>query len=103
MSLAGRAVQITKGNDAAALDSLAAAYAEKQQFENAVLTGRRAQAQAERENRPALRPPSSAESRCTNLNNPTEQANHNPAPKTSFSRRDVRREVGREARSWSTE
>ncbi len=53
-SLAGRAVQLTRGNDATALDALAAAYAEKQQFENAALTARRAEAQAAKENQPYL-------------------------------------------------
>ncbi len=42
------------GKDAQALDTLAAAYAEKGQFADAALTARRAQARATEENQPAL-------------------------------------------------
>jgi len=54
LAYAVRAVQLSKGNDARILDTLAAAYAEKRQFANAVLTARRAQARAIQENQPAL-------------------------------------------------
>jgi hypothetical protein len=47
-------VEISGGNDARLLDTLAAAYAEKGQFANAALTARRAQARASQENQPAL-------------------------------------------------
>src|ERR1035441_4176377 len=49
-----RALEHSGGNDPRLLDTLAAAYAEKGQFADAVLTARRAQAQASQENQPAL-------------------------------------------------
>jgi len=49
-----RAIELSGGKDARMLDTLAAAYAEKRQFANAVLTARRAQARAAQENQPAL-------------------------------------------------
>jgi tetratricopeptide (TPR) repeat protein len=54
LAFAVRAVQISGGNDARLLDTLAAAYAEKGQFANAALTARRAQARASQEHQPAL-------------------------------------------------
>jgi tetratricopeptide (TPR) repeat protein len=54
LALAVRAVEHSGGNDPRLLDTLAAAYAEKGQFADAVLTARRAQAQASQENQPAL-------------------------------------------------
>jgi tetratricopeptide (TPR) repeat protein len=54
LAFAVRAVELSGGNDARMLDTLAAAYAEKEQFANAALTGRRAQARAAQENQPAL-------------------------------------------------
>jgi tetratricopeptide (TPR) repeat protein len=54
LAFAVRAVEISGGNDARLLDTLAAAYAEKGQFANAALTARRAQARASQENQPAL-------------------------------------------------
>jgi Flp pilus assembly protein TadD len=54
VALAVRAVQLSAGKDAAVLDTLAAAYAEKQQFEDALSTARRALALAARENRSEL-------------------------------------------------
>ena len=54
LAFAVRAVEISGGNDARLLDTLAAAYAEKGQFANAALTARRAQARATEENQPAL-------------------------------------------------
>jgi hypothetical protein len=47
-------VQLSGGNDARTLDTLAAAYAEKGQFAEAAATARRAQARAAQENQPAL-------------------------------------------------
>jgi Flp pilus assembly protein TadD len=49
-----RALQLTGGKDAQVLDTLAAAYAEKGQFANAVPTARRAQALAAQQNQAAL-------------------------------------------------
>ena len=54
LALAVRAVQISGGNDARMLDTLAAAYAEKGRFAEAAATARRAQARAAQENQPAL-------------------------------------------------
>jgi tetratricopeptide (TPR) repeat protein len=54
LAFAVRAVELSGGNDARMLDTLAAAYAEKEQFANAALTGRRAQARAAQENQPSL-------------------------------------------------
>jgi tetratricopeptide (TPR) repeat protein len=54
LAFAVRAVELSGGNDARMLDTLAAAYAEKGQFADAVLTARRALAHAARENQPAL-------------------------------------------------
>jgi tetratricopeptide (TPR) repeat protein len=54
LAFAVRAVEISGGNDARTLDTLAAAYAEKGQFAEATLTARRAQARAGQENQPAL-------------------------------------------------
>jgi tetratricopeptide (TPR) repeat protein len=54
LAFAVRALQLSGGKDAQVLDTLAAAYAEKGQFANAVLTARRAQARATQENQPAL-------------------------------------------------
>jgi tetratricopeptide (TPR) repeat protein len=54
LALAVRAVELSGGKDARVLDTLAAAYAEKGQFANAVLTARRAQAQAAQEKQAAL-------------------------------------------------
>jgi tetratricopeptide (TPR) repeat protein len=54
LGLAVRAVEISGGKDARMLDTLAAAYAEKGQFANAVLTARRAQALAAQQNQAAL-------------------------------------------------
>jgi tetratricopeptide (TPR) repeat protein len=54
LALAVRAVEHSGGNDPRLLDTLAAAYAEKGQFADAVLTARRAQAQASQESQPAL-------------------------------------------------
>jgi Tfp pilus assembly protein PilF len=54
LAFAVRALQLSGGKDAQVLDTLAAAYAEKGQFANAVLTARRAQARAAQENQPAL-------------------------------------------------
>ena len=54
LALAVRAVEISGGNDARTLDTLAAAYAEKGQFANAALTARRAQARALQEKQAAL-------------------------------------------------
>jgi tetratricopeptide (TPR) repeat protein len=54
LAFAVRALELRGGKDALALDTLAAAYAEKGQFANAALTARRAQAQAAQENQPAL-------------------------------------------------
>jgi tetratricopeptide (TPR) repeat protein len=54
LAFAVRAVEISGGNDARLLDTLAAAYAEKGQFANAALTARRAQARALQEKQPAL-------------------------------------------------
>jgi Flp pilus assembly protein TadD len=54
VALAVRAVQLSGGRDAAVLDALAAAYAEKQQFSDALLTARRALASAAAESRRAL-------------------------------------------------
>jgi tetratricopeptide (TPR) repeat protein len=52
LALAVRAVELSGGQDARTLDSLAAAYAEKEQFSTAVLTARRALARAAQD--PAL-------------------------------------------------
>ena len=49
-----RAMELTGGRDARVLDTLAAAYAEKGQFADAVLTARRAESRASAENQPAL-------------------------------------------------
>jgi len=54
LQFAVRAVELSGGKDAQVLDALAAAYAEKSQFTDAVLTARRAQARAAAENQPAL-------------------------------------------------
>jgi tetratricopeptide (TPR) repeat protein len=54
VAFAVRALELSGGKDAQALDTLAAAYAEKGQFANAALTARRAQARAAQENQPAL-------------------------------------------------
>jgi tetratricopeptide (TPR) repeat protein len=54
VAFAVRALELSGGKDAQVLDALAAAYAEKGQFANAVLTARRAQARAAQENQPAL-------------------------------------------------
>jgi tetratricopeptide (TPR) repeat protein len=54
LAFAVRAVELSGGNDARTLDTLAAAYAEKEQFAEAALTARRAQARAGQENQPAL-------------------------------------------------
>src|SRR5208283_2142010 len=54
LQFAVRAMELTGGRDAHVLDTLAAAYAEKGQFTDAVLTARRAQARAIEENQPAL-------------------------------------------------
>jgi tetratricopeptide (TPR) repeat protein len=54
LGFAVRAVEISGGKDARMLDTLAAAYAEKGQFANAVLTARRAQALAAQQNQAAL-------------------------------------------------
>ena len=54
LTFAVRAVSLSGGKDARMLDTLAAAYAEKGQFADAVLTARRAQALAAQENQPAL-------------------------------------------------
>jgi len=54
LAFAIRAVELSGGQDARMLDTLAAAYAEKEQFATAALTARRALARAEQENQPAL-------------------------------------------------
>ena len=54
LRFAVRAVELSGGKDAAVLDTLAAAYAEKGQFADAALTARRAQARAAAENQPGL-------------------------------------------------
>lgn len=54
LALAVRAFQLTGGTDAAVLDTLAAAYAERQQFSDALLTARRALTLALQENRARL-------------------------------------------------
>ena len=54
LAFAVRAMELSGGNDAQVLDTLAAAYAEKGQFADAALTARRAQARAAQENQPAL-------------------------------------------------
>jgi tetratricopeptide (TPR) repeat protein len=54
LAFAVRAVEISGGNDARLLDTLAAAYAEKGQYANAALTARRARARASQEKQPAL-------------------------------------------------
>ena len=54
LRFAVRAVELTGGKDARVMDTLAAAYAEKGQFGDAVLTARRAQARAAEEKQPAL-------------------------------------------------
>jgi tetratricopeptide (TPR) repeat protein len=54
LAFAVRAVELSGGKDARTLDTLAAAYAEKEQFADAALTARRAQARAAEENQPAL-------------------------------------------------
>jgi tetratricopeptide (TPR) repeat protein len=54
LGFAVRAVEISGGKDARMLDTLAAAYAEKGQFGNAVATARRAQALAGQQNQAAL-------------------------------------------------
>jgi len=54
LALAVQAVELSGGNDARTLDTLAAAYAEKGQFAEAAATARRAQTRAGQENQPAL-------------------------------------------------
>jgi tetratricopeptide (TPR) repeat protein len=54
VAFAVRAQELSGGKDAQVLDALAAAYAEKGQFADAVLTARRAQAQAAQEKQTAL-------------------------------------------------
>ncbi len=54
IGLALRAVDLSKGRDAAALDALAAAYAESRRFPDAVATARRARDAAAEQNRQAL-------------------------------------------------
>jgi len=54
LRFAVRAMELSGGKDARTLDTLAAAYAGKGQFEDAALTARRALARAEAENQPAL-------------------------------------------------
>ena len=54
VAFAVRALELSGGKDAQALDTLAAAYAEKGQFADAALTARRAQALAVQQNHPAL-------------------------------------------------
>jgi tetratricopeptide (TPR) repeat protein len=54
LAFAVRALELSGGKDAQVLDTLAAAYAEKGQFADAVLTARRAQARATQENQPEL-------------------------------------------------
>jgi hypothetical protein len=54
LRFAVRAVELSGGKDAYVLDTLAAAYAEKEQFADAALTARRALARAVAENQPAL-------------------------------------------------
>jgi tetratricopeptide (TPR) repeat protein len=54
LGFAMRAVEISGGKDARMLDTLAAAYAEKGQFADAVPTARRAQALAAQQKQPAL-------------------------------------------------
>jgi len=54
VAFAVRALELSGGNDAQVLDTLAAAYAEKGQFANAALTAHRAQARAAQQNQPAL-------------------------------------------------
>jgi tetratricopeptide (TPR) repeat protein len=54
LAFAVRAMQLSGGQDARTLDTLAAAYAEKEQFDTAALTARRALARAEQENQPVL-------------------------------------------------
>jgi tetratricopeptide (TPR) repeat protein len=54
VAFAVRALQLSGGKDAQALDTLAAAYAEKGQFADAALTARRAQTLATQQNLPAL-------------------------------------------------
>jgi hypothetical protein len=54
LGFAVRAVEISGGKDARLLDTLAAAYAEKGQFADAVATARRAQALAAQQNQAAL-------------------------------------------------
>jgi len=54
LRFAVRALELAGGKDAPALDTLAAAYAEKGQFADAALTARRALALAAQEQRPAL-------------------------------------------------
>jgi tetratricopeptide (TPR) repeat protein len=54
LAFAVRAIELAGEKDARLLDTLAAAYAEQGQFADAVLTARRALAQAAQENQPAL-------------------------------------------------
>ncbi len=54
LEFAVRAMELTHGTDARVLDTLAAAYAEKSEFADAVLTARRAQARAIAEKQPTL-------------------------------------------------
>jgi tetratricopeptide (TPR) repeat protein len=54
LAFAVRAIELSGGGDARMLDTLAAAYAEKGQFANALLTARRALARAEQENQTVL-------------------------------------------------
>jgi tetratricopeptide (TPR) repeat protein len=54
LAYAVRALEISGGNDAQVLDTLAAAYAEKGQYANASLTARRAQARAVQDHQLAL-------------------------------------------------
>jgi tetratricopeptide (TPR) repeat protein len=54
LQFAVRAMELTGGKDARVLDTLAAAYAEKGQFTDAILTARRAESRAIAEDQPAL-------------------------------------------------
>jgi tetratricopeptide (TPR) repeat protein len=54
LAFAVRALELSPGNDARMLDTLAAAYAEKGQFAEAALTARRALARTAEQNQPAL-------------------------------------------------
>jgi len=54
LRLAVRAIEVSGGNDAWMLDTLAATYAERGQFADPAATARRALARAEQANQPAL-------------------------------------------------